>query len=95
MINSDFHRAYGFSSPSYRALYTPKQFVGKYGFPQLEWREAKVVAIRKEGADAAKVEVELSALAFLPHAEKAVPVASVFTENWVRVDGEWWYIPPK
>lgn len=95
MIDRDFHRAYGFCSPAFRGLYTAGQYAARYGNPQLAWKQAEVLSVRKEGDDAVKVEIRLLAQAFVPDAELTVPVSTVFTEDWIRADGEWWYSPQK
>lgn len=95
IIDRDFHRAYGYSSPAYRALFTARQYAARYGSQQLAWEQAKVVSIRKEGDDAAKVEIRLTAKAFVSDAELVIPVSTVFTENWVRADEAWWFSPAK
>lgn len=95
MIDRDFHRAYGFCSPAYRALFTARQFAARYGSPQLVWERAEVLSVRKSGDDAAKVEIRLSAKAFVTDAELAIPVSTVFTENWVQAEDAWWFSPAK
>jgi hypothetical protein len=93
MINNDFHRAYEFCSPAYRALYTAKQYVSRYGSPRLSWDRVEVLTMHPVDAETAKVKIKVFANVFVPESKKPVPAATVFAESWVRADGQWWYVP--
>ncbi len=93
MIDNDFYRAYEFCSPAYRALYTPKEFVARFGSPRLDWKRVEVIAVQPVGEEAAQVKIKLYADAFVPESKKPVMASTVFAESWVRADGQWWYIP--
>jgi hypothetical protein len=93
MIDNDFHRAYEFCSPAYRALYTAKQYVSRYGSPRLSWDRVEVLTMQPVDAETAKVKIKVFANVFVPESKKPVPAASVFAESWVRADGQWWYVP--
>jgi hypothetical protein len=93
MIDRNFYRAYEYCSPAYRAIFSPKQFAARFGSTKLEWESVTVDAIYKESDVAAKVDIKLSAKAFVPDIEQSLPVSTVFSESWVRSEDQWWYVP--
>lgn len=93
LIERDFHRAYSYCSPAYRNVFTVKQYVERFGAPRLEWERVNVLEVLKEADNAARVKIQVFAKAFMPEVEKALPVSTVYTENWVLVGEEWWYSP--
>jgi len=93
MIDKNYHRAYEYCSPAYRALFTAKQFASKFGSAKLNWQRIDIVSVKRENDEGAKVNIRIFAEVFPPDTEKSVPVASVFGESWIRSGGEWWYVP--
>lgn len=93
MIDRNFHRAYEYCSPAYRALFSPKQFAAKFGLTKLAWESVTVHTIHKESDVAAKVEIQLFAKAYVPDTEQSLPVSTIFSESWVRSEDQWWYVP--
>lgn len=93
MIDRNFHLAYQFCSPAFRALYTPKAHAGRYGSAKMVWERVQVQSIAADGADAAKVYVKIFSRVPLPDTEKMIPHVTVVTESWLRSEGEWWYVP--
>ncbi|MGB4333598.1 MAG: hypothetical protein WBJ41_01970 [Chromatiaceae bacterium] len=95
MIDRDFHRAYQYASPAYRAVFTAKDFAARTGGTKINWQRVEIVSVKTETEEAAKVEIRMFAEAFLADTEKSVPVATVFSESWIRSAGEWWFVPGK
>ncbi len=95
LIDRDFHRAYQYASPAYRAVYTAKDFAARTGGTKINWQRVEIVSAKRETEETAKVQIRMFAEAFLADTEKAVPVLTVFSESWIRSAGEWWFVPGK
>lgn len=95
LIDRDYHRAYQYASPAYRAVFTAKDFAARTGGTKINWQRVEIVSVKTETEEAAKVEIRMFAEAFLADTEKSVPVVTVFSESWIRSAGEWWFVPGK
>jgi len=95
MIDRDYHRAYQYASPAYRAVFSGKDFAARIGATRINWQRVEVVSAKRETNETAKVEIRMYAEAFLPDTEKSVPVVTVFSESWIRSAGVWWFVPGK
>lgn len=93
MIDKNFHRAYEFCSPAYRALFTPKQFAARLGSAKLIWQRVDIVSIKKQNSEGAKVNIRIFAEVFMPDDDKAIPTSTISEESWIRSGDEWWYVP--
>ena len=95
MIDRDYHRAYQYTSPAYRAVFTAKDFAARTGGTKINWQRVEIVSAKRETEETAKVEIRIFSEAFLADTEKTVPVVTVFSESWIRSAGEWWFVPGK
>lgn len=95
LIDRDFHRAYQYASPAYRAVFTAKDFAARIGGTKINWQRVEIVSAQRESEETAQVEIKIFAEAFLADTEKTVPVVTVFSESWIRSAGEWWFVPGK
>jgi len=90
LIKRDFEAAYSFETPAYRAIYTPRQFMGQQG-GQVDWRAAKVKEIRYDDPMVARVVVEITYRYAEPGESGQIrDSAQEIKETWLRKDGQWW-----
>ena len=93
VLKGDFGTAYGFYSPGYRSSHSRADFEIALRSRRIRWTSAEV----KESsckADVCKVKTHIgySVAGALP----GVPVwkgTKVMEENWVRTNGQWWFLP--
>lgn len=95
LIDRDFHRAYQYASPAFRAVFSAKDFAARFGGTKVNWQRVEIVSVKKASEETAKIEIRMFAQAFMADSEKTVPVVTVFSESWIRSAGEWWYVPGK
>ena len=90
LIKRDFEAAYSFETPAYRAIYTPRQFMGQQG-GQVGWRTAKVKEIRYDDPVVARVAVEITYRYAEPgEGGQVFDLNGNVSETWLRQDGQWW-----
>jgi len=91
LIKRDFEVAYSFETPAYRAIYTPRQFMGQQG-GQVGWRAAKVKEIRYDDPNVAWVLVEIT-FQFAEAGENGQvrDMTQDLNEIWLRKDEQWWH----
>lgn len=91
----DFAKAYSYYSPAYRSKSTAVDLEIKVRMQRVKWLGAKYVNHTCSG-DVCTVEVDL-------RYQVAKPVPGVSSwgsvnrieEQWIKVDGQWWFVPPK
>lgn len=93
LIAKDFAAAYMFASPSYRQVFSPQQFAGRFVGGRVKWQRVEVTSIEPAGEDAARVDVRVYYRFFQPDTEQVFDMQTMAFESWVRSDGEWWFVP--
>ena len=86
-----FAKSYELTAPSYRAVKDEKAYREGYG-PSALWVSAHVSRVECPTADACKVMVEVGLKNTTPIRSPAVLTTNI-EENWVREDGNWYYLP--
>lgn len=90
LIKNDHEKAYGFQSPSYRAVSSLQQFRGGFG-NAVTWQGAEVVGVEYDSPVSATVSVAVSYGAGVKGGGNYASVRSIL-EKWVYSDGAWWYV---
>jgi len=95
LLARDYAKAYSYYSPGFRAEATATDLEIKVRMQRVKWEDAKYQGHRCE-ADICTVNVKL-------YYQVAQPVPGVSSwagfdqtqEQWVKIGGEWWFVPPK
>ena len=95
LLVKDYAAAYSYYSPGHRAKGSAADLEIKLRMQRVKWTAAKVLDTDCAG-DICTVNIELDY-------QIASPVPGVdawngfdkAAEQWVKVDGEWWFVPPK
>jgi hypothetical protein len=95
LIARDYAKAYSYYSPAYRSRSTAVDLEIKLRMQRVKWIGAKYVSHSCSG-DVCTVDVDLKY-------QMAKPVPGVSSwgsvnriqEQWIKVDGQWWFVPPK
>ena len=93
LLAGELETAYGFLSPGTRSSVSSLQYQRSIYLKKVRWTKARHVESDCQ-EDTCKVSILLdySLLAPLPGVAKYESSKTV-TENWVRVDGQWWFVP--
>ncbi len=91
----DYAKAYTYYSPAFRSRSTAVDLEIKLRMQRVKWLGADYVGQSCSG-DVCTVEIDLKY-------QVAKPVPGVdswggvdrIREQWIKVDGQWWYVPPK
>ncbi|MBS0566725.1 MAG: hypothetical protein JSS59_04845 [Proteobacteria bacterium] len=87
-------KAYDYLSPGYRSTHTLEQYVSFVATARVQWKSAKVDSIQ---CDADSCTAKLTVLTVLPGALMQRPSDMEYpapvVEQWVRSDGEWYFLP--
>jgi hypothetical protein len=90
----DFDRAWAFTSPAYRGVFSKALYRERFSY-MVEWRLTGVELVTYD-ADAAVASVAVRVMSEpVKHTSAASAaigaVPTRFVEQWVYVDGEWWF----
>lgn len=95
ILSRDLDTAYSLYSPGYRSTTSRVDFEIHLRMQRVRWTSAEYLSRECEN-DRCIVKFKVSFAVNQP-----VPGVSVFEsssnvdETWVKIDGEWWYVPPK
>ena len=94
LVERDWSKAYTFTSPAYRELFSEALYVRKFSY-MVEWELTSVEFLNYD-APAAVASVAVGVMSrptkLTSVASRAIgSVPTRIVENWVLVDGEWWY----
>jgi predicted small secreted protein len=95
LLASDYDTAYGFYSPGYRTSHSRTDFEIELRSRRVRWVGAEVLEASCE-ADVCSVETRVDYKIARP--VPGVPEwksSDQLTERWVRIDGQWWFLPDK
>jgi len=95
LFNDDLEGAYEFLSPGYRSSVSSKQYQRTLLLQKVQWKDARF--IESDCAETScKVKISLDYTVY-----GAVPGVSSFDgtqqieESWVKVNGDWYFVPKK
>lgn len=95
LLARDYAKAYSYYSPGFRARASATDLEIKLRMQRVKWTAAKYESHSCDG-DVCTVNIKLNYAV-------ASPVPGVDSwggidhpkEQWIKVDGKWWYVPPK
>lgn len=95
ILAKDYATAYSYYSPGFRAKTSATDLEIKLRMQRVKWTAARFID-KSCTEDVCTVNIDLNY-------RVASPVPGVaswdgfdkISEQWVRLDGEWWYVPPK
>ena len=92
LIAKNYKAAYEFLSPAYRARFNFENHLRARPIITT-YTAAKVLSVECESDAACKTQIEVTSKGLRVPAGRGMPnwpITSVETEQWVRVDGQWW-----
>jgi hypothetical protein len=93
LLGGDLAGAYEFLSPGYRSSMATLDYQRNVLLKRVKWESASVQeSTCGEDTCSVKVDVNFSVRGALPGVPK-FESHQVLTENWVRSDAQWWYVP--
>ena len=92
LIAHQAEKAYDYLSPGYRATQTREIYATAMNNRPVKWKTAKFKD-KKCDADRCKVDIDVTYSLAVPRAGKTATMASVQSETWILVKGEWYFLP--
>ncbi|MFK7831535.1 MAG: hypothetical protein AB8B57_17310 [Congregibacter sp.] len=94
LVSRDWGEAYEFTSPAYRAVFSKSLYEKRFSY-MVEWELTSVEFLNYDApAAVASVAVRVMSKPVKQTSAASVAIGSVPTrsvEQWILVDGEWWY----
>jgi uncharacterized protein YceK len=94
LVARDWATAYAFTTPAYRAAFTLPMYERKFSY-MVEWELTSVEFVHYDArAAVASVAVGVMSRPVKQTSAASVAIGAVptrFVEQWILVDGEWWY----
>jgi len=95
MIEKRFDEAYVYYSPGYRSTHSLNDFIVDMSTKRVRWQSASY-RDKSCDKDSCKVRVDLDFTVNKPAPGVSnYEGKSVVEETWVKLAGEWWYVPEK
>ncbi len=91
LIAQDYERAYGFSSPGYRATNTLLQYQSRFG-AAIKPLSAQVGAINCQ-EEVCKIQIDYTFryMGRMSQNSQQNIITRTNEEEWIKVDGQWWF----
>lgn len=93
LISHEAEKAYDYLTPGYRATQTREQYASAMNNRPITWKKA---TFEKKQCDGDRCDVEVSIEYSLPvqgTSGKTSSAESALHEVWLRIDGQWYYLP--
>ena len=94
LVERDWTSAYDYTSPAYRSVITRSMYERKFSY-MVEWQLTSVELLHYDArAAVASVAVGVMSRPVKQTSAASVAIGAVptrFVEQWILVDGEWWY----
>ena len=90
LIDGDFEQAYAYLSPGYRENVSLRGYRGRFG-GAVSWTDAEVRDVECGAEDACTATVLLHYRVSMPRMDAREGQRPI-EEQWVRSDGEWWFL---
>lgn len=92
MITRDFNAAWEFYTPGFRETNPQADFRAEMARRPIRWLSASVRSAECEG-DRCRVRVDVTYQAVAaPAGQSRNRLTRILDENWVRLDGQWWFV---
>lgn len=93
LISHEAEKAYDYLTPGYRATQTREQYASAMNNRPIAWKKATFENKECDG-DRCKVAVSVEYSLPVPGAPgKTSSAKSTQSETWLRIDGQWYYLP--
>lgn len=93
LISHEAEKAYDYLTPGYRATQTREQYASAMNNRPITWKKATFEKKECDG-DHCKVDVTIEySLPVQGASGKRSDASSAQHENWLRIDGQWYYLP--
>lgn len=98
LLERDYESAYAFFSPTYRAVFSLEQFMRgqQSGVPVVDAEVAEIeIGDPNDGSETshATAIVNVAHQTSLSESIGMTDIINTYREQWLRRDGEWWYVP--
>jgi hypothetical protein len=94
LVAQDWATAYDFTSPAYRSVFSVNMYKAKFSY-MVEWELTSVEFVHYDArAAVASVAARVMSKPVKQTSAASVAIGAVptrFVEQWILVDGEWWY----
>jgi hypothetical protein len=94
LIAHQAEKAYDYLTPGVRATRTRDDYAAAMNSRSLQWKSVKFNH-KQCDADHCTAYVEVTFSVKLPMTGRATETTQTITENWILVNGEWYYLPDK
>jgi len=91
-IKREFDKVYPYEDPLFRKRISLVAYIQQYGSSAKTYTSFEVQNIKLNDAEHAEVKIKTDVRLKVPGA-KAFEHETELTEQWVRVDGEWYHVP--
>ena len=92
LVAGEPDKAYEFLSPGYRSTVTKQDYGRKAHQSRIKWTAARWRDGHCAQDDACSVRMEVQYAVSMPSAGD-VPSQTLLTESWLKVDGQWYFLP--
>lgn len=92
LIEHQAEKAYDYLTPGYRATQPRDTYAAAMNSRPLKWTDAKFVS-KECDAERCSVKVNIGYDMKVPGAGKVSHTASVQSETWILINGEWYFLP--
>lgn len=92
LIAHEAEKAYDYLTPGYRATQTRETYAAAMNNRPLQWKSAKFGSKECE-EDRCTVHVDVTYSLQMPGAGRSVESTNTQNETWIRVNGEWYFLP--
>ena len=92
MVERDFAGAWEYYTPGFRQQYQQDIFASDMRDRPVQWLGAEVLESRCESDDKCEVTVSLNYRTQAPGLRSNMEVTRELKDEWIRLDGQWWYV---
>ncbi|GIX34526.1 MAG: hypothetical protein KatS3mg126_0305 [Lysobacteraceae bacterium] len=94
LLAGDFVKAWGYLSPGARSRGSAEAYAAQMKARPVRWKSAEVLGVECPEPELCKVTVKVgfTAPANMPRVGK-LAASSAVIEKWIRLDGQWYYVP--
>lgn len=95
LFSGDIETAYGYLTPGYRSSVSLQQYKRAYENQDVKWTSAKYIdSTCEENTCEVKLLIGFKVYGAVPGV-KTFSASDNITETWIRVDGQWFMVPPR
>ena len=93
LISGDIERAYGYISPGYRSSVSLEQYTTRIRSSRVNWTKATYNdSDCLDSSCKVSIKLDYSLIRALPGVPR-YDGSQAITENWLLLDGSWWFVP--